>query len=204
MPLVSEGVYIDDGASKSFEFESAYYLNFQIQSALASLHHLTNYADSFEWENRCQYYHFYSDHLLYSWGQITSRFISVKKAKALYCERKECNRNNYRFTERDYPLLSSKRARNVIEHIDEYNADIIKEKHGVGGFNLIDANTEESLKKLLREMRELHPYTLDLLTNELYIRYKKEDLTINLEELKKELLSLLSRVRSFLEFVSMI
>ena len=204
MPLLSEGVYIDDGSSKPFEFESAYYLNFQIQSALASLHHLANYDDSFEWENRCQYYHFYTDHLLYSWGQITSRFISVKKANALYCERKECNKNNYRFTESDYPLLSSKRARNVIEHIDEYNADIIKEKQGVGGFNLIDAATGESLKKRLCETRDQHPYTLDLLTNELYIRYKDEDLTISLEKLKDELLSLLSRVRTFIEYVSMV
>ena len=34
--------------------------------------------------------------------------------------------------------------KNVVEHIDEYNLNIIESNRGVGGFNLIDASTEST------------------------------------------------------------
>lgn len=71
MPLLAEGVYIKSD-DKGYEVETSYYLNFQIISALASLAKIDSFTDSYEWENRCQYYHYYTDHLLFSIGQIRS------------------------------------------------------------------------------------------------------------------------------------
>ena len=83
--------------------------------------------------------------------------------------------------------MSDKKARNVVEHIDEYNLNIIESNRGVGGFNLIDASTESTLVQTLRTNRHTHPYTLDLLSHELFIRRNDENLTISFEKLKSAL-----------------
>lgn len=202
MPLITEGVYVrcDDS---NYEAETTYYLNFQILSALASLDRLNNYDDRFLWENRCQYYHYYCDHLLYSIGQISNRFIINPNEKdRLLKERKQLNRANYQFSETNYPILSDKNARNTIEHIDEHNQNIISKKHGVGGFNLIDSETDMVLIKELRSRRETHIYTLDLLKKELLIHRKGKDITISLESLHNELLQLQNNVKAFQCLVS--
>lgn len=201
MPLDPNGVYLDCG-DKAFEAESAYYLNFQIMSALASLERLESFDPHFAWENRCQYYHYYCDHLLYSLGQISNRFlVNEQKDSALLKERKQCNRMNFRFSEAAYPILSDKRARNVIEHIDEYNQGIIENKRGVGGFNLVDAETDSALINDLRSRKETHPYTLDMLCNTIYIRRKNDDLSIRLEPLRAELLQLHRSVKDFMDAI---
>ena len=73
MPLMTSGVYIGSD-DRGYEAETSYYLNFQIISALASLAKIDSFNDSYGWENPCQYYHYYTDHLLFSIGQITNRF----------------------------------------------------------------------------------------------------------------------------------
>lgn len=200
MPLLAEGVYIKSD-DKGYEVETSYYLNFQIISALASLAKIDSFTDSYEWENRCQYYHYYTDHLLFSIGQIANRFQITDRDPEKKKNRKNLNRSNYQFSEDRYPLLSDKKARNVVEHIDEYNLKIIESNRGVGGFNLIDANTDSALVDTLRANRHTHPYTLDLLSHELFIRRKNEDITVSLEKLKSELLSLKESVKSFMEFI---
>ena len=200
MPLLAEGVYIKSD-DKGYEVETSYYLNFQIISALASLAKIDSFTDSYEWENRCQYYHYYTDHLLFSIGQIANRFQITDRDPEKEKNRKNLNRSNYQFSEDRYPLLSDKKARNVVEHIDEYNLKIIESNRGVGGFNLIDANTDSALVDTLRANRHTHPYTLDLLSHELFIRRTNEDITVSLEKLKSELLSLKESVKSFMEFI---
>lgn len=200
MPLDENNVYIE-GNEKPYEAESAYYLNFQIVSALFSLDRMQSRPDDDYWENRCQYYHYYSDHLLYSLGQIINRFVITDKDKDMVLERKQKNRMNYRFYKETYPILSDKRARNMVEHIDEYNQKIIQENKGVGGFNLIDNEANEDLVEVLRSKRNLHPYTLDLLRGELLIRWKTENLVIVLSELESELRLLHSSVKMFMECV---
>lgn len=200
MPLDENNVYIE-GIEKPYEAESADYLNFQIISALFSIERLESTPDNNHWENRCQYYHYYSDHLLYSLGQIINRFVITDKDRDLVLERKQRNRMNYRFCEEAFPILSDKRARNMVEHIDEYNQKIIRENKGVGGFNLIDNETNEDLAGFLRSKRDLHPYTLDLLRGELLIRWKTENLVIVLSELESELRLLHSSVKIFMECV---
>ena len=200
MPLLAEGVYIKSD-DKGYEVETSYYFNFQIISALASFAKIDSFTDSYEWENRCQYYHYYTDHLLFSIGQIANRFQITDRDPEKEKNRKNLNRSNYQFSEDRYPLLSDKKARNVVEHIDEYNLKIIESNRGVGGFNLIDANTDSALVDTLRANRHTHPYTLDLLSHELFIRRKNEDITVSLEKLKSELLSLKESVKSFMEFI---
>lgn len=178
MPLMTSGVYIGSD-DRGYEAETSYYLNFQIISALASLAKIDSFNDSYGWENPCQYYHYYTDHLLFSIGQITNRFQVNNRDSEKEKERKTLNRGNYQFSEDRFPLLSDKKARNVVEHIDEYNLNIIESNRGVGGFNLIDASTESTRVQTLRTNRHTHPYTLDLLSHELFIRRNDENLTIS-------------------------
>lgn len=200
MPLLANGVYAECD-DKPFEAESAYYLNFQINSALFSIKQLSLGCNEADWENRCQYYHYYSDHLLYSVGQIANRFVILEKDKGLILERKQMNRNNFRFTDEAFPILSDKRARNMVEHIDEYNQKIIQEKRGVGGFNLIDNQTDMKLIATLRSKRDSHPYTWDLLEKKLLVRWKEVFLDISIDALEKELLILKENVKSFQSFL---
>ena len=81
---------------------------------------------------------------MFSIGQITNRFQVNNRDSEKEKERKTLNRGNYQFSEDRFPLLSDKKARNVVEHIDEYNLNIIESNRGVGGFNLIDASTEST------------------------------------------------------------
>ena len=196
MSLHPNGAYVDDG-SQAYEIESAYYLDFQIQSALTSMKLFYTSIDESVWNSKYQYYHYHSDHLLFSMGQIANRFIGKKDEG-----RKRTNRENFRFSENDYPLLSNKAPRNAIEHIDERNVEIIKKKQGVGGFNAIDKDTPSELADTLRTKRDINPYVLDLVSGELLIRDGNNDLTIRLEELEKELLSLQQSVKTLLKFAT--
>lgn len=124
MPLLFNGAYAECD-DKSYEAEATYYLGFQILSALFSINQLLSETDNFAWDNRCQYYHYYSDHLLYSVGQIANRFIISNKDKGLILKRKEMNRNNYRFSDKAYPIISDKRARNMIEQPIKNNSELL-------------------------------------------------------------------------------
>ena len=110
---------------------------------------------------------------------------------------------NYGFSDDTFPLLSNKRARNVLEHIDEYDVETISEKGGVGGFNLIDENTEEEVLLALSDMRTMHLYTLNLVEGEIWIYDPKHNGNINLklEELVEELNALRDNEMSFAEMV---
>ena len=157
MPLMTSGVYIGSD-DRGYEAETSYYLNFQIISALASLAKIDSFNDSYGWENPCQYYHYYTDHLLFSIGQITNRFQVNNRDSEKEKERKTLNRGN--------------------------------------------ASTESTLVQTLRTNRHTHPYTLDLLSHELFIRRNDENLTISFEKLKSELLTLRKSVKSFMEISS--
>ena len=205
MPLIADGLYMrcDDRAN---EVETNHYLKFYIKSALISLRMLTNYnsMDDSVFESKAQYYHFYTDHLLYSIGQISERFRL--KAKPLenekeYYERRKINRNNYKFSDEEYPILSNKLFRNTVEHIDEYNINVIENNIGVGGFNYIDESIHEELVNILLSERKNHIYTLNLLKMELYITRDKKELTLDLMALKNEIDNLMEKVDSFASFL---
>lgn len=215
MPLETVNGYkwYADGDDKPYEAEAAYYLHFHIVSALDSLDHITTIRyDSGAWENRCQYYHYYCDHLLFSMGQIANRFLIVEKKKnkgkeklkkqiRKRNEQNRKNRANFEFSEESFPILSEKYARNVIEHIDEYNRYIIDKNRGVGGFNLIDEKEDEKMITDLRTRRATHPYTLDLLAGKLLVRYNRKNIDIDLEKLRAELLSLQKNVKWLMDMI---
>lgn len=198
MPLLAEGVYVES-TDTAYETECTYYLNFHIVSAIASIEKLREYCPAPVWENRCQYFHYYTDHLLFSLGQIANRLVITDNDKGLSLERKKCNRGNYLFSEEHYPILSDKRARNMMEHIDERNQKIIKDQSGVGGFNVIEADTPPELAERLRTRTDLQPYTLDWVNFGLIVRDKSDDIFIDLDQLMEELSALRKSVQSFKE-----
>jgi hypothetical protein len=131
---------------------------------------------------------------MFSIGQIANRFVPSGKDNQEKIERKKRNRNSFQFTQEQFPILSDKRARNVIEHIDERDTLVIQKHNGVGGFNMIDDDVDEELATFLLNNKETHIYTLDLESEELLIRDKDEDLVVNFEKLRAELLSLQENV----------
>ena len=185
MPIPHKYINTPDDA---YEAETSYYLHFQLVSALISLDHIYNckYSDSDLFESKAQYYHYYTDHLLYSLGQIAERFRESNNPNSTndYFVRRSANRINYGFDKNNYPILSNKAFRNTIEHIDEHNIEVIKKHDAVGGFNTIDENTPEERKDTLRNKRNNHTYTLDLLLKRLYIEREDTPLTMNLDDLK--------------------
>ena len=204
MPLMN-GMYIA-GEMRPYEFEACYYLHYHTICALHSIEMITNTNDSvcYMFENKSQYAHFYCDHLLFSLGQINERFVSVERNSAEKKELIACNRQNFQFTDEEFPILSNKDYRNTIEHIDEHNYKIIKEYGGVGGFNTLSSSTSAELKKALTERQAQHPYTIDLEKGELHIeRNKKEHkhMILSFGELKKELIKLSNNIDCFLSLI---
>lgn len=205
MPLIAPGVYVrnDDIA---YEAETTYYLKFHIKSALISLHMISHYdpKDDIMFDSKAQYYHYYSDHLLYSLGQIAERFRLKEKPSAKekeYYERRKINRNNYQFSDKDFPILSNKDFRNTVEHIDEHNINVITEHIGVGGFNYIDNSTSDEFNNTLLSNRNSHIYILNLCKMELYITRNGKELTLDLTSLKAELDLLMWKVNSFASYI---
>jgi len=193
-----------NSADEAYELETSYYLHFQLVSALVSLDHIykCKYADNDLFESKAQYYHYYADHLLYSLGQIAERFRESSDPNKLndYFVRRAANRNNYEFDNNSFPILSNKAFRNTIEHIDEYNIEVIKKHDAVGGFNIIDEDTAKELTDTLRNKRDTHTYTLDLLLKKLYIERNETPLTMQLDDLKQKLLDLKKKVDDFWGF----
>lgn len=200
MPMMGQGIYEDTG-DKPFEFESCYYLSFQIASALYSLACIENYKsgklDIFKSE--AQYLHYCTDHLLYSMGQISSRFIKSRSNQQK--ERVRLNCLNFQFSSECYPILSNKNYRNTIEHIDEYNQYVIERFHGVGGFNFVDIGVDPEMMHHVLQNKQQHIYTLDLIDRKIYIQRKEQELILNIDELKSELTRLRNSVDSFYDII---
>lgn len=203
MPIVNNGLYIDT-EDKPYEAESAYYIDFQITSALYSLEKIFSNSEINHplFKNKYQYYHYYCDHLIFSLGQISSRFSITDKEKEDLRKRKEANIRNFSFSEDKYPMLSKRIVRNTIEHIDEHNQKVITKYRGVGGFNVIDNEIDEKVHQALINRRYLHPYTLNLITNELWIMRNEEEYDLDLIALKNELLTLQNDVRNLLSLAT--
>ncbi len=205
MPIVNNGMYIET-EDKPYEAESAYYIDFQITSALYSLDKMySNSQINYSlFKNKYQYYHYYCDHLIFSLGQISARFyVTDKEKKNDYIrKRKEANIRNFSFSEDKYPMLSKRIVRNTIEHIDEHNQKVITKYCGVGGFNVIDNEIDEEVRQALINNRHLHPYTLNFITNELWIMRNEIEYELNLIALKNELLMLQNDARNLLSLAT--
>lgn len=200
MPLLEMGVYVES-TDKAYEVESGYYLGFQIKSALYSINCIYNYKSTKikEFDSNAQYLHYFTDHLLYSVGQISNRFIANTKNRN---KRIEMNCLNFRFDPTNYPILSNKKYRNTIEHIDEYNEYTIKNYDDVGGFNFLDYCENKKMITTVMENRKQHIYTLDLINKKIYIQRKEEELVLDIDKLENELNKLKNSVDYFYKIIS--
>lgn len=207
MPLIN-GFYMQ-GYDYPYETVATYQLKTYITFALVGLHKIENEdtSDLELFDNTVQYYRFYLDKVFYCLGQIHSRFNKISKGNPAILKVKneyvDLNRLNYNFSEDVFPILSNKMPRNIIEHVDERNLLTIKEFNGVGGFNVIFADSDSELTNTLMSNRRHYPYTLDMRNKTVYFyNIQNEDdntktFEINLEKLKKELMKLNDNVKTF-------
>lgn len=180
-------IWIDIG-QKNYEFETAYYLKYNLEKAYYAIEKIYSKNINFqEYSNKCVYYHIYIDLLMEAIGQIRSRFNKGAKNKE-YNEIRKNNCKSYDFSRANFPILYEKEFRNFVTHIDERNIDFILENKGVGGFNVIFEDTTESEKEAYLDFK-LQNNTLDLVNKIYYIYSKKKNKMINLklDLLRKEL-----------------
>lgn len=212
MPLAINGVFLKN-ADCTYEVEATYQLKYLISSALIALEHINSPKDFMidEFPNPVHYYRFYLDHIFYLLGQINDRFIEkwIKddELREIKHEHILLNRGNYRFTEDEFKIISKKSPRNLIEHLDERNLSIIKDKHIVGGFNVIFPESDRGLIESVNNNRDCYPYILDLIENRVYFYDSQakgsgaSTFDIDLEQLKAELLKLEQRVNDIDQFL---
>jgi len=205
LPYDRAGINTTLSSPLAFEKEAVYYIRHHINSAKISISKILDH-DPFcdEFHDKIQYYHYYCDHLLFSIGQIGTRFIETRGNNPKKREMIQINRKNFGFKESVYKNLSNKEARNVIAHIDERGISIIEKFGGVGGFNVIFPNAKEEIKNL-KNRRETHLYTLDLIENKilLYNTNNKKQIEIVLDDLQEELDLLLEKAEQVDKSMSM-
>lgn len=180
-------IWIDTG-QKVYEFETAYYLKYNLEKAKYALEKIYSTDVDFQkYSNQCIYYHIYIDLLMEAIGQIRNRFIQKRKG-GKYNEIRKNNCKSYDFNETNYPILFEEEFRNFVTHIDERNIDFIKNNNGVGGFNVIFYDTSKYERDAYLNFKSQNN-TLDLVNKIYYIYSNKKEKTIylELELLKKEL-----------------
>lgn len=183
---VKTGIWIDTN-QKLYEFETAYYLKYNLEKANFAIEKIYSKENNFqEYSNKCVYYHIYIDLLMEAIGQILNRF--ELKGKNKYDEIRKNNCKSYGFNPKNYPVLYEKEFRNFVTHIDERNIDFILKNKGVGGFNVIFEETPENEKKAYLNFK-LQNNTFDVVNKIYYIYSNKRESTINLkiDLLKKDI-----------------
>lgn len=199
MPMPIKGVYIDTG-EKGYEVETCYYLRFQIKAVRICIERLKikkDDIDSTTWDDICDYYHYYCDHLVFSLGQISNRFRLNENKNRDYNSRIEENRRNFNFDNSVYPIISAKDVRNLVEHIDEYNIATVEKVRGVGGFNVIFDDMKDEIKDRIQNSENEHPYNYDAVNHEIVVYKSKTRWVVSLEELSREISNLEEYVVSF-------
>ena len=117
-------------------------------------------------------------------------------------------RNNYRFSEQEFPIISNKIPRNLIEHLDERNLTTLTGKRGVGGFNVIHPDSDPDMVASIKSNRDLYPYNLDLVERKvLFFNAQEKDpslkqFDIDINELKSELIKLSHNVNALDDLLS--
>lgn len=198
-----------------YEKAATYQLNSYVTLALVDIHKIENEStsDLKLYDNKIQYYRHYLDNVFYCLGQIHSRFATTEKGNHDIVAAKKnlikLNRTNYDFSEDNFPILSNKMPRNIIEHVDERNLLTIKESNGVGGFNVIFEDSDQELISDLLDNRQFYPYILDLRNKSVYFYNiqsnadNNKEFQINLLKLKEELLKLkknIKKIDNYLEW----
>lgn len=206
MPLLTKGVFVYNDQDYPYEVATTYHLKYFISSALITLDLILNPDRQLieRFDNSAQYYRYHLDHLFYLLGQINDRLIN-KRGRDSFKIKKEyinLNRNNYRFSEQEFPIISNKTPRNLIEHLDERNLTTLNEKQGVGGFNVIQPDSDPDMVASIKNNRNLYPYNLDLVERKVLFFNAQEknpslkQFDIDIYKLKSELTKLDKNVQA--------
>lgn len=213
MPIFLEGIY-SKTEDYPYEVETTYQLKYYILAALVSinciLEPVENMIDKFE--NEIQFYRYYVDNLFYYLGLINERFVCKSNIRDKGLDQEKVNRIahnkiNYQFTELDFNILSNKRPRNIIEHLDERNVKTILDNNGVGGFNVIFSGHDSEVVESIRRNRKYYPYILDLHNKKVLFydaqakQNEAKQFEIDISELQNELRKLEKNVKSFAGFL---
>lgn len=214
MPLVTGELYIDISEERPYEVETTYQLRYYVSSALISIDYVLLPVEEMmaRFENKVEYYRYHIDCLFNFLGMINDRFFCKQNSRDSDLQEKKkervlLNKNNYKFTEHEFSILSNKIPRNIIEHLDERNVKTMMESKAVGGFNVIFEDSESDMVAAITSHRELYPYTLDLVNKKMLFyntQAKTDDVKefdIDILELQEELNKLKQNINSFAEFI---
>ena len=175
-----------------------YQLNYLVETALFSLNHILNdNSNDLGFDNKIHYYRFFVDHLLMCLGQINDYLVPKRQTNDAI----SLNRNLYGFTESEFPIISNKNPRNLVEHLGERNNITINNNSGVGGFNVLFPDSDTELVESINNNPELYPYTLDKESNRILFSDNRgrvkggvENYSVNLISLNNELSELKKRI----------
>ena len=197
MPFIKDGIYVLTKDDAPFEAEVCYYLAYHVKSAIISIEKmLAERVNPLGFNSEVQYRHYYTDHLIFSLGQIANRFWKKSNQSQIYKHRVDANVDLFKFTASEYPTLCSeliKSIRNTVEHIEEYNIKTIQTSRGVGGFNTINENTDVKQLAAVKGRDDVHIYTLNLVEHVLYVK-RDDKLLLDLDSLKTDLTKLYKRI----------
>ena len=181
-----------------------YQLCYLVDSANVSLERiLSEYLRDYGFENIIQYYRFYVDHLLMCIGRINDYLVPKNGTSDFIA----FNRKLYNFNEVDFPILSEKKPRNLVEHLGERNNITIANYGAVGGFNVLFLDSDKELKDSIANDKKFYPYILDLKSKRIAFsdNLNKPDgsieyYTIELISLREELNELKRRIDGLRSF----
>lgn len=198
------GAWIEYKDEFYYDFETTYYLKYNIEKAKMALNKLyKEESEATQYSNRCVYYHIYIDLLMQAMGQIANRFLHLNKEKEEEQRIRNKNQKEYQFNNENYPLLSNKIFRNFVEHIDEKNLIFIRENGGVGGFNVIfEETTEEEEKGFLNIKRQNNTLNLKKHCYFIYDNREQKMISLNLDELYLELNQLSEINQTIWEYIT--
>lgn len=199
MPFLQDGGFAINREDSPYEAEICYYLAYHVKSALVSIERLLDgEADYSDFENEAQYRHYYTDHLIFSLGQISNRFWKKNNQSQAYKARVDANIALFDFHDTVYPVLCTdlvRSIRNTIEHLEEYNITTIQANRGVGGFNTISKESDSAHLAAVQGRDDVHIYTLDLIKHYLYVKRGNRKLYLDIDSLKQDLNKLYSRIQ---------
>ena len=75
---------------------------------------------------------------------------------------------------------------------------------GVGGFNYIDEDTPDELKRVLLSQRNTHIYTYDVSRRMILLTRKQEQFSLSIDDIEKEIGKLDSNVSEFISLINSI
>ena len=190
MSMLASGIYSYDEDSK-YDFEVSCHLRYLIASSLFDIDGIFCEIEEMQsrFENKTVYYHYLVDDLFVKLGLINERLVPKKNCGTEKPDRINSNIKNNQFDQTEYPILSNKKPRNLIEHIDDRAQSMLK-KGVVGGFNVIFTDSSCDLIEDVMNHRDMYPIILNMADHTIMFydinEKEKHEYEISLDELRAE------------------